>query len=449
MFEKGSGSPAGLDVRAALAAAVERRRTADRAEADLLALAAHWADLHAVLPGDEPARHQLDGGRERIVPLAGPGAPEVAEFAPADLGAALGLTTYSAERLIGDALELRHRLPRLWLRVHDTVRPVQAWRARRIADHTKSLSVEAAAWVDAKVAPVAHKIGIDRTLSLVEAAILRFDPETAAERAAKGEDRRGVWLDPKMVDGNLGLRIEADALDASAFDAAVEMVSEALAQRGDQDPAQARRAKAIGYLADPEAARQLLSGETPVGTGRKANGTRPRLNLYVHLHEDAITSNQGGVARVEQVGPVLEEQIRSWVARSGADSTAGAPVDVKVTAVRDLADTTAVDAYETPDAQRETVLLRTPCCPFPWCNNLTRNKDMEHIEVYVPPDEGGPPGQTAADKLAGVCRRHHRLKTHGGWRYTMPEPGIYLWVSPLGLRYLVDNTGTTPLAESA
>ena len=31
----------------------------------------------------------------------------------------------------------------------------------------------------------------------------------------------------------------------------------------------------------------------------------------------------------------------------------------------------------------------------------------------------------------------------------MPEPGIYLWVSPLGLRYLVDHTGTTPLARSA
>jgi hypothetical protein len=300
MFEKGSGSPAGLDVRAALAAAVERRRTADRAEADLLALAAHWADLHAVLPGDEPARHQLDGGRERIVPLAGPGAPEVAEFAPADLGAALGLTTYSAERLIGDALELRHRLPRLWLRVHDTVRPVQAWRARRIADHTKGLSVEAAAWVDAKVAPVAHKIGIDRTLRLVEAAILRFDPETAAERAlprartdaASGSTRR--WSTATWDFGSRRTRwMPARSTPPSRW---CPRRSPSAATR---TPAQARRAKAIGYLADPEAARQLLSGETPVGTGRKANGTRPRLNLYVHLHEDAITSNQGGVARVE------------------------------------------------------------------------------------------------------------------------------------------------------
>ena len=31
---------------------------------------------------------------------------------------------------------------------------------------------------------------------------------------------------------------------------------------------------------------------------------------------------------------------------------------------------------------------------------------------------------------------HHRLKTHGGWAYTMLEPGSYLWRSPHGYTYL-------------
>jgi hypothetical protein len=69
---------------------------------------------------------------------------------------------------------------------------------------------------------------------------------------------------------------------------------------------------------------------------------------------------------------------------------------------------------------------------------------MDHITAYVPADDGGPPGQTRPENLAGLCRRHHRLKTHGGWSYTVPEPGIYLWRSPVGQRYLVDNTGTAP-----
>ncbi len=119
--------------------------------------------------------------------------------------------------------------------------------------------------------------------------------------------------------------------------------------------------------------------------------------------------------------------------------------DLKVQPVLDLADNTPVDAYETPHPTSETVYLISPCCPFPWCNNLTRNKDTDHIKKYVPPADGGPPGQTRPDNLAKPCRRHHRLKTHGGWTYQMPEPGLYLWRSPLGRRYLVDCTGTTNL----
>ena len=54
-----------LDAHSALDAAVECRRVADRAEAELLSIAAHWADLHG---GDS---HRSDGrvlpGLERAV----------------------------------------------------------------------------------------------------------------------------------------------------------------------------------------------------------------------------------------------------------------------------------------------------------------------------------------------------------------------------------------------
>jgi hypothetical protein len=95
------------------------------------------------------------------------------------------------------------------------------------------------------------------------------------------------------------------------------------------------------------------------------------------------------------------------------------------------------------------VYLRNPCCPFPWCVNLSRSKDIDHIDAYQHPDDGGPARQTATDRLAPLCRRHHRLKTHAGWSYSMPEPGLYLWRSPHGRRYLVDHTGTTNLDLAA
>jgi len=135
---------------------------------------------------------------------------------------------------------------------------------------------------------------------------------------------------------------------------------------------------------------------------------------------------------------VIVDTIKDWVGRA----------DVTVKPVLDLAGRASVDADEVPDQMSETVVLRNPCCPFPWCDNLSRNKDNDHIKPYVPPDDGGPPGQTTTHNLAPPCRRHHRLKTHGGWTYTMPEPGIYLWRSPAGRRYLVDHTGTTALQRT-
>jgi hypothetical protein len=442
-----------FDAPDALAAAVTLRRTADTAEAQLLALAAHWADLHAALPGE--GERIAVPGMERLVRLAGAGTPEVAEFAPAELGAALGISTFAASCLVGDALELRHRLPRLWARILDGT--LQAWRGRKIADHTKILSPEAAAWVDAQVVTFAHKIGIKRVLDLVAAALRKFDPERAAEMAKRSRESRGVWVGDETTNGNRSVTIEADALDVAEFDATVTAIAEALAALGDTDRVDSRRAKAVAVIADAQGTLDLLqaartarssqgadgdtdgpestSQSSPSRSARRTSGAGTPV-LYIHLHADAVAHHgTAALARVEGGSPVTAGQVMEWLGRT----------DMTIQPVLDLADGTAVDAHDAPETSREIVLLRNPCCPFPWCNNLSRDKDMDHITAYVPTDHGGPPGQTGPENLAGLCRRHHRLKTHGGWSYTMPEPGIYLWRSPSGQRYLVDNTGTAPV----
>src|SRR3990170_6011386 len=130
-----------LDAAGAIAAAVELRATADLAESRLLQVAAHVADLHP--EPFSPLDSDYLPGTERVVVYGGEGCPGVAEFAPVELGAALGLTSAAAADLIGDALALRHRLPKLWARV--LAGEVQAWRARRVAQACLQLSVEAAA----------------------------------------------------------------------------------------------------------------------------------------------------------------------------------------------------------------------------------------------------------------------------------------------------------------
>ena len=79
-----------------------------------------------------------------------------------------------------------------------------------------------------------------------------------------------------------------------------------------------------------------------------------------------------------------------------------------------------VDTHDPPARLREAVILRDRHCVFPGCTIEARSCDLDHIDPYVPPDEGGPPGQTNLTNLtnlACLCRRHHRLKTHTHWTY--------------------------------
>src|SRR5690349_10781381 len=141
-----------LDASAVLDAVVERRRTADRAEADLLALAVHWVDLHPVTP-EHPAAtlptQRRAGGLSGALgpsffdqaPLAGVGTPAVAQYALEELAAALGLSHAAGLSLVSEAVELCYRLPRLWGLVQDG--SAQAWKARQVARATTQLSREA------------------------------------------------------------------------------------------------------------------------------------------------------------------------------------------------------------------------------------------------------------------------------------------------------------------
>ena len=66
---------------------------------------------------------------------------------------------------------------------------------------------------------------------------------------------------------------------------------------------------------------------------------------------------------------------------------------------------------------REHVVLRDAHCVFPGCRRDSRACDLDHINPYVPIDDGGPPGQTHPGNLAPLCRTHHRVKTHTAWDY--------------------------------
>src|SRR3954465_1410008 len=145
---------------------------------------------------------------------------------------------------------------RCWDRVMTGSLP--AGKARQGAEQTIPLTAEAADWVDTQLADYAHRLSLGRILRAVDAAVLRFDPEEAARRAAAAAEKRGVWCEERL-DGTTTLTAVTDTPDAVAFDAALNTVATGLGRLGDPDPHSVRRAKAVGVLADPQYALAILT----------------------------------------------------------------------------------------------------------------------------------------------------------------------------------------------
>jgi hypothetical protein len=444
------------------------------AECRMLQLVCAWADAH-----------YLDSGSDEYQPLVqracawgGEGTPEVSEYCAAELGALQGTGIMAARGLIADALDLRYRLPRLWGRV--LTGGVRAWQARKIAEQTRPLSWQACADVDHALSDFVGMMPWPRLATILSAAIVEADPALAAERAERVRHSHDVFAFDSE-DGLKTIVAKAAAGDAIWFLATVNRIAEILAARGDTDPVGARRARAVGILARPAEALQLLiehqhdsndrsdqsdqsagpdqsvepdletDGEpepeaddhqslsTAVPPGFDAKAARPRVVLHFHLSEAALRSGQA-IVRPEDGGPLTLEQLVEFLSRSGCR--------VRIQPVLDPTETAPVDGYEIPARLRAAVRVRQIADVFPFGTCLSPKMDLDHTERYVPMDYGGPPGQTRLDNLGPLARPSHRAVTHGGWHKHQPEPGYYLHRSPTGYIYLVSNQGTLALGRS-
>lgn len=434
---------AALDSSGALLAEVRASRRREATEhVRQLQIAVDYAAFNA---SDSiiPATSAIPGG-ECAAPLAGEGTPEVAEFAIVEFAAALGLSPDSGRHLLGQALELAHRLPRVWARTLSG--EVPAWRARRIADHTMSLPRDGAEWIDAKVAPLAGKVGpvvLDR---LVEEAVLRSDPEQAAIAAFEALEERHVTVTiDHILDGALSTaRLDAvlDVADALELEATLAELAAELADSGDTDPLDVRRAKALGLLARgdatlPPTARDAcaddVAPEAPTTSEATASRRRRRLVLHVHLSEVALHNAGDGLVTLKthtghRLGIVTVEQVQAWCAADGAQIT--------VRPILDTSETIESAGYQPSARLRDLVVALNPRCVFPHCTRAADNLDLDHIVEH---NRGGP---TSSDNLAPLCRRHHRAKTHTAWSYTRLADGEYLWRSPHGYVFVTDPDGT-------
>jgi len=414
-----------VEVLDAAVAAADARAAAD---VSLLVAGVEWAEAHVVSDVDDAAvwgDPRL--GTESVALLAGPGAPMVSEFAPLEFAGRLGWSREAAKSLIGDGLELKYRLPRLWGLVLEQVVSVRV--ARHIASCTTDLSFEAAKQADRLVCADPARVSKVKAEQLVDEIRLWFDPDRAIDDENKARDQRGVFTRPGAHSAVTEMTLILDTPDAQRFEHTIADVARELKHLGDTDGLDARRAKAVGVLAEPQQALSLLTeGTMTPGAGGPAR-------VVVHITQDALarTGDSVGATSVEKLGAVSTNLIRDWLTGS----------TVVIRPVLDLSRVETVAQHDPPGWMREVVIQRDAHCVFPGCRHDSRSCDLDHITPY---DTGG---DTNPLNLAPLCRTHHRAKTHGDYTYQREPHGTYVWRLPHGDQITVTPVSRKPPSPTA
>ncbi len=89
------------------------------------------------------------------------------------------------------------------------------------------------------------------------------------------------------------------------------------------------------------------------------------------------------------------------------------------------------EKYTPPQELVDYLLARDRVCRFPGCRRTGQSSDIDHAHSW----ESG--GETNPANLGLLCRRHHRMKTHGGWSLVSNPDGSCLWKSPKGKSFFV------------
>jgi len=91
------------------------------------------------------------------------------------------------------------------------------------------------------------------------------------------------------------------------------------------------------------------------------------------------------------------------------------------------------EKYTPPQELVDYLLARDRICRFPGCRRTGQSSDIDHAQSW----ETG--GETNPANLGLLCRRHHRMKTHGGWSLESNSDGSCLWKSPKGKTFFVPS----------
>lgn len=360
---------------------------------------------------------------------------------------------------------------------------------RRLGD----LPAEVTEPVEDLVLPRAAERSLAQLRVDVDRALAQIDPDGAAARHELARETRTLTRPRPEADGMASMWLVLAAEDAAAVDGVLEHAARTARVGGDRRTLAQLRADGLRDLVVgdvPAALRvggEAVGGDTSsddsdraprsraVGPCRCGGAARAGAQIRVTVPASTLLGLDDQPADLEGHGPIDAVTARALAAggtwqRIVTDPRSGTVLDVGRT------------RYRPPAALDEHVRARDRHCAAPGCTVPATRADVDHTREYHlrntrprrgadarPHDAGGGTdardrralpgnratsdalgtldngqrttapdalGTTAAHNLGVLCRRHHRLKTDGGFRLRQIAPGLYLWITPGGHVYL-------------
>lgn len=243
--------------------------------------------------------------------------------------------------------------------------------------------------------------------------------EVARHEAIRIGRRLRHWSDS---DG--AVRLDARLTpDAGAF------VIAAIEARQDRIFADARAA-GLRESAEACAADALVELARCGGAGERSSG--PQAMVHVLVDHEVLTryrrARAGQTCEIPGVGPIAAATARALAGDSILKAIVLKGSDIH----------SVVHLGRTIPARVRTALeVRDPVCVVPDCD-ARKGLEIDHYRVpYVDC------GETRLDNLARLCRWHHYLKTHLGYRLT-GGPGAWTWETPADLEGSRDRARPPP-----
>jgi hypothetical protein len=346
-----------------------------------------------------------------------------------ELAAAMRITEHAAGNLIALAEALVHRYPK-------------ALRALEFAEITERHAEILVGGLD-ELEPGLRAGVFDRALAMAVAqpvgefrrSLRRLIEDarvvTLAERHEAALKHRRVFVKP-VGDGMAWTHLFGPQVEAHAAYGRVTAIAKSiLAQDGEVRTLDQVRADVMGDL--------LIEGTTDAhpdgarGVRATVVVTVPALALLEETDE-AVAASGADPAVVEGVGPIPIGRARelcggdtSWM-RVLTHPETGMVLSVGRT------------QYSPPPSLRRLVKWRADRCMGPGCGMPAARCGIDHTVAW---DHGG---HTSLENLTPLCKGHHTVKHHGGWRLRQVpgSGGTVEWTSPAGRTYLVPPERRVP-----